>query len=259
MTNNIVCIESISGNKPSEQFDFLSFRFDRDNINLVAHLNGKGYVKLFGFREFYEYFVLEQEDTVYLDIEQEVYDSDLLLGRIVKAHHFGKPLPQEELMFNFLGNGVSVCDCLRTEHGDYMTVAHIAENRKVTYYNPVSDEGRQKIEKFAREGNITIDSQGISALSPGSKEAMGNEENRKLLHVISSVLSRKRSYLDLNNEICLAFDGLCSTCRFEVEKLINLYYRCERDVFLWFKEMQPEEQKQLMQYYKNKKQNNGKD
>lgn len=259
MTNNIVCIESISGNKPSEQFDFLSFRFDTRIINLIAHLRGNGYVKLFTFQSFYQYFVLEQEDADCQHIGQDTYDDDLLLERFVKAHYFGMILPQEELMFGFLGNGVSVSDRLRTERRDYMKIAHIAENRDVTFYNPVSDEGRQRIEKFARESNITIDNQGISALCPGCKEAVENEQRRKVLQAISSLLMRKRSYLDINNEICLAFDGLRSDCQFAVERLVNQYYRCERDVFLWFKEMQPEEQKQLMQYYKNKKQNNGKD
>lgn len=259
MTNNIVCIESISGNKPSEQFDFLSFRFGGRSINLVAYLKGNGYVKLFTFHSFYQHFVLELEDADCQHIEQDTYDDNLLLERFVKAHYFGMALPQEELMFGFLGNGVSVCDRLRTERRDYMKIAHIAENRDVTFYNPVSDEGRLRIEKFARESNITIDNQGISALCPGCKEAVENEERRKVLQTISSLLSRKRSYLDINNEICLAFDGLRSDCQFEAERIINQYYRCERDVFLWFKEMQPEEQRQLMKHYKNKKQNNGKD
>ena len=257
--NNIVCIESISGNKPSEQFDFLSCRFDTRIINLVAQLRGNGYVKLFTFQSFYQYFVLEQEDADCQHIEQDTYNDSLLLERFVKAHYFGMTLPQEELMFGFLGSGVSVSDRLRTENRDYMKVAYIAENRKVTFYNPVSDEGRQRIEKFARESNITIESQGISALCPGCKEAVENAENRKVLEKLSSGLGRKRSYLDLNNEICMAFGGLGPDCPFEVERLINLYYRCERDVFLWFKEMQPEEQKQHLKHYKNKKQNNGKD
>lgn len=250
MNENIVCIESISGNKPSEQFDFLSLRFDTRSINLVAHLRGNGYVRLFTFQSFYQYFVLEQEDTDCQHIGQETYDDNLLLERFVKAHYFGMTLPQEELMFGFLGNGVSVCDRLRTEHRDYMKIAHIAANRKITYCNPVSDEGRQRIEKFASEGNITIDSQGVSVLCSECREAIEDEENRKMLEAISTLLNRKHSYLDLNNEICYAFDGLRLDCPFEVENLINLYYRCERDVFLWFKMMKPEEQKQLMLFWK---------
>lgn len=58
-------------------------------------------------------------------------------------------------MFGHLGNGVTVCDRLREENGDYMTVAHISYERGITYYNTISEEGKQRIENFAQAENMT--------------------------------------------------------------------------------------------------------
>lgn len=250
MNNSIVILESISGSKPSEQFDFLNIQVGHRATVLVAHLRGNGYVKLFILQSYYEYFVLNQEDAVCQHIDQATYDSNLLLERFIKHHYFGMPLFQEELMFGFMGNGVSVCDKLRTQNHDYMQVAHIVPNRQVTYYNPVSDEGRARIEKFAESENITIGSQGISALSPVDKVTMKNEENRKLLEHISSRFKRKRSYLDLHNDICVAFNGLSKDCKFDVNNLISAWYRNECDFIRWFNSMLPDEQEQLLKYYR---------
>lgn len=65
-------------------------------------------------------------------------------------------LNKEDLIFCHLGNGVSVCDRLRKEHEDYMEVAHISYERTVTYYNSISDESRERIERFALYGNINM-------------------------------------------------------------------------------------------------------
>ena len=40
-----------------------------------------------------------------------------------------------DLMFGFLGNGVTVCDRSRQEHGDYKTVAHIDPCGAVRLYD----------------------------------------------------------------------------------------------------------------------------
>ena len=249
MKNSIVILESISGNKPSEQFDFLNIQVEHQTIALVAHLRGNGYVKLFTLQSYYDYFVLNQEDTICQNIEQSTYDSNLLLERFIKHHYFGMSLPQEELMFSFMGNGVSVCDKLRTQKHDYLQVAHIAPNRQVTYYNPVSDDGRAKIGKFAEAGNITIDAQGISALSPVDEGMLKDEKNRKLLEHISIHFKRKRSFLDLHNEICISFDGLNSDCKFDVNQLISAWYRNDCDFIRWFNNMLPNEREQLLNYY----------
>lgn len=58
---------------------------------------------------------------------------------------------KEDLFFCHLGNGVSVCDRLRKENGDYIEVAHISYERAIIYYNSISDESREIIERFALE------------------------------------------------------------------------------------------------------------
>lgn len=63
---------------------------------------------------------------------------------------------KEDLMFCHLGNGISVCDKLRKEYGDYMKVAHISYEREITYYNSISDESRKRIEQFALNSNMTM-------------------------------------------------------------------------------------------------------
>lgn len=61
---------------------------------------------------------------------------------------------KEDLMFCSMGNGISVCDRNREEHGDYKTVAHIGYNRDVTYYDrKMSQEAVDGIERFARYNN----------------------------------------------------------------------------------------------------------
>lgn len=62
---------------------------------------------------------------------------------------------QEQLMFTFRGNGVGVCDKSREEYGDYISLAHISYERKITYYTEVSDNARARIEKFVKEDNIS--------------------------------------------------------------------------------------------------------
>lgn len=57
---------------------------------------------------------------------------------------------KEDLMFCSMGNGISVCDRNREEHGDYKTVAHIGYNRQVNYYDKhLSAAAIKSIEGFA--------------------------------------------------------------------------------------------------------------
>lgn len=61
---------------------------------------------------------------------------------------------KENLMFCSLGNGISICDRNREEHCDYKTVAHIAYNRDITYYDKkMSQEAVDCIEGFAKYNN----------------------------------------------------------------------------------------------------------
>lgn len=76
-------------------------------------------------------------------------DSNKLEMKTIKSN-------KEDLFFCHLGNGVSVCDRLRKENGDYIEVAHISYERAIIYYNSISDESREIIERFALHGNINM-------------------------------------------------------------------------------------------------------
>lgn len=50
-----------------------------------------------------------------------------------------------DLMYGWLGNGVTVFDLSREEHGDYKTVAHIDPCGAVMFYETVPPEIRSRI------------------------------------------------------------------------------------------------------------------
>lgn len=65
--------------------------------------------------------------------------------------------PGYELGFGHLGNGVTVWNRLELRDGDYKTVAHIAPDRTVTYYEDGLPENiRAQIEEFAATSTMTI-------------------------------------------------------------------------------------------------------
>lgn len=75
---------------------------------------------------------------------------------------------KENILFNYLGNGVTVCDKNRYKFNDYLIVAYIGYDRTITYYETdLSEEARKKIEIFAKEDNITPVAQPhLKALKP---------------------------------------------------------------------------------------------
>lgn len=64
---------------------------------------------------------------------------------------------KENLMFASLGNGISVADQNREQHGDYAMVAHISEMREVKfYYNRLSEEAKKEIREYAETQNPRV-------------------------------------------------------------------------------------------------------
>ncbi len=62
-----------------------------------------------------------------------------------------------DLGFGHLGNGVTVWNRLELQDGDYKTVAHIAPDRTVTFYeNGLPEDVRAQIEEFAATSAMTI-------------------------------------------------------------------------------------------------------
>ncbi len=66
-------------------------------------------------------------------------------------------IPGYDLGFGHLGNGVTVWNRLELRDGDYKTIAHIAPNRTVTYYEDgLPEDVRAQIEEFAATSTMTI-------------------------------------------------------------------------------------------------------
>lgn len=66
-------------------------------------------------------------------------------------------VPQYNLMYAHLGNGVTVRNRLVEEYGDYKTVAHISLDRQVAYYDDALPQKlRDEIEQFARTSDMRI-------------------------------------------------------------------------------------------------------
>jgi len=64
---------------------------------------------------------------------------------------------KEELGWGSLGNGVTFWDRKREKAGDYLTLAHIGRDRKITFYEKdISPEARKVIRDFACKGNVRM-------------------------------------------------------------------------------------------------------
>ena len=64
-----------------------------------------------------------------------------------------------DLGYGHLGNGLTVWNRLKEEHGDYMTVAHIAPDRTVTFYDQAMPEVvKAQIRKMALTAEMSISS-----------------------------------------------------------------------------------------------------
>ena len=65
--------------------------------------------------------------------------------------------PRYDLGYGYLGNGLAVWNRLEEENGDYRTIAHIAPNRTVTFYDQELPEAvREQIQKIAATSNLRI-------------------------------------------------------------------------------------------------------
>ena len=78
--------------------------------------------------------------------------------QVVEQHQEERPgTPGYELGFGHLGNGVTVWNRLELRDGDYKTIAHIAPDRTVTYYEDgLPEDVRAQIEEFAATSTMTI-------------------------------------------------------------------------------------------------------
>lgn len=64
---------------------------------------------------------------------------------------------KEELSFGSLGNGVTVWDNKRRQHGYSLIVAHISRERKVIFCTKeLSNEAKKVIRRFAKKNNVRM-------------------------------------------------------------------------------------------------------
>ena len=61
-----------------------------------------------------------------------------------------------KLMYGHLGNGITVCNTKEEKHGDYVKVAHIAQDRKVKFYEQLPVNLKNEILDYAKTGNPEI-------------------------------------------------------------------------------------------------------
>ena len=90
--------------------------------------------------------------------ENPLNDSLLQVVEEAPAAESAKPdAPRYDLGFGHLGNGVTVWNRLELRYGDYKTIAHIAPDRTVTYYEDgLPEDVRTRIEEFAAASTMTI-------------------------------------------------------------------------------------------------------
>ncbi|AOT68757.1 YodL domain-containing protein [Geosporobacter ferrireducens] len=68
-----------------------------------------------------------------------------------------KPEKQYELGYGHMGNGLTVWNRLEEKDGDYVTVAHIATDRSVTFYDKdMPDDVKAQIEETARTTEMSV-------------------------------------------------------------------------------------------------------
>ena len=68
-----------------------------------------------------------------------------------------QPARSFDLGYGHLGNGLTVWNRLEEEHGDYKTLAYIAPDRTVTFYDPdLPDSIREQIQQIAATSELTI-------------------------------------------------------------------------------------------------------
>ena len=97
------------------------------------------------------------------------------------------PADRYDLGYGHMGNGLTVWNRLEEEHGDYKTVAHIAPDRTVTFYDAdMPEEIREKIQKVAAATEMSISAtQDTPVFSTPPQEADHTNEYRLLSRLVA--------------------------------------------------------------------------
>ena len=114
-------------------------------------------------KEFAEFIVNNEEESINESLNEDVRPAELY-----------------DIEAGYLGNGLTVWDKSREEHGDYKTIAHIGETGEVTIYDKqIPSEILKQIYQWSEEGQgrTRTESQGIIGESfyPSLKEFLNSE------------------------------------------------------------------------------------
>lgn len=85
-----------------------------------------------------------------IETDIDTYNDDNCLSWLIKTEYLGYEMPKEDLGFGEKGNGVTVWDRFREKDNDYLRVAHISTDGKIEYFEDISEEGKERIEAFAK-------------------------------------------------------------------------------------------------------------
>ena len=122
---------------------------------------------------------------------------------------FGEVIPDKayDLGYGHLGNGVTVWNRLEEEHGDYKTVAHIAPDRTVTFYDEEMPQAvREEIQRIADTSEMTISATQdapVFSTPPREREPQLNQDTFSIYQIPSTPEGRDfrfRSYEELESE-----------------------------------------------------------
>lgn len=78
----------IMGNKPQEQIELLEFEHNEQFLKLVAYNKGNGYVKIFTYGDFIEWFSLDRQ-VQSLDLAFDEYNEDEILTAKIYNWQYG--------------------------------------------------------------------------------------------------------------------------------------------------------------------------
>jgi hypothetical protein len=83
----IAIIETVFGNKPQEQIEFLSLSHNGKTKHMIANNKGNGYIKLFEYQYFFEFYCLGNA-YVSLDITLDLYNNDKAFEKFINRKFF---------------------------------------------------------------------------------------------------------------------------------------------------------------------------
>jgi hypothetical protein len=100
---------------------------------------------------------LSECGSEYDDVEEEMEEAESKEEPKEAEEELDEAKKPISLFIGHFGNGLSISDRNREEHGDYKKIAHIDPDRKITWYDEkLPDDIKKKIEDIAKNDDGTI-------------------------------------------------------------------------------------------------------